>query len=97
MILYINNIKVPAISCKRPRFNNGHRGRTWDYGSIYIDDVEYNAHLDTTWGRCIYIQYGPNLKWYRINMWSDILSDLKGETYDVDPFDAKTKLYTKKQ
>ena len=82
---YLDGIKLPVSKCKRPSFKF-HRGRTWDRGSIYIDDVKYDAHLDTTWGQCIYFQFGEELQWYRVNMWSKMEAHFKGNEYTIDPF-----------
>jgi hypothetical protein len=90
---YQNNNKVTVTKCKRPSFKS-HRGRTWDSSSIFIDNREIKVYLDTTWGQYIYFQYGKNLEWYKIKMWSDHLLDLKNKGWDINPFE-KTSLTTK--
>ncbi len=76
-------IKLPVHKCTRPSFKN-HRGRTWDSGIISIDKKD----LDTTWGFFIYFQYGVDLQWYKVKMFSEIEMDIKnpGNKYDIDPF-----------
>jgi len=48
--------------------------------------AKYDAHLDTTWGQFIYFQYGADLKWHKVKMYSSIEDDYKGNKFDVDPF-----------
>lgn len=93
MKLFQNNIKVPVSKCKRPLFKS-HRGRTWDSGTVKIDDNDVQVHLDTTWGQYIYFQYGDKKEWYKIKMWSDSISFLQEKGWDIDPF-GETKLTTK--
>lgn len=80
---YLNGTRLPVTKCKKPKFSD-YGGRTWDTGTIYIDDVKYNAYLDTTWGQFIYFQYEGS--WRKVKMYSDVMDDLKGKKWDIDPF-----------
>jgi hypothetical protein len=99
MVLYNNkNVKINTTKCKKPKFKNDHRGRTWDAGTIKIDGVKYDAHLDTTWGEYIYFQYGPEYQWFKCTMHADP-NIIYGspEDYDIDPFLINPEeLFTKK-
>ena len=90
-----DGIKIPVLKSKRPSFKPNF-GRTWDSMPVSIDDKPVNMHLDTTWGFYLYFQYGVDNQWYKFKMWSDPINDLNGKgSYDVDPFNNKTKLKTK--
>lgn len=85
MKFYIDNIKIPVVKCKKPKFSS-HRGRTWDSGRVLVDNIETKVHLDTTWGEYIYFQYGLNLTWYKVKMLSSSLEDFNGKSWNIDPF-----------
>ena len=92
---YLGEVKLPVKKCKRPSFKS-HRGRTWDSGRIFIDGVECVVYLDTTWGNSIYFQYGDNMQWHSLKMWSELEADFNGKQYDVDPFqNPKPQITTK--
>jgi hypothetical protein len=83
MKLYLNGITpVSADKVYKPKMSC-HRGRTWDEGCVYIDGVKYAAFTDTTWGMNIYIQYGSELNWYKIKLFSSWDDEYQ---YDIDPF-----------
>ena len=86
-----DGIKIPVTKCKKPRFKC-HRGRTWDFGTIIINGIEYDAHLDTSWGEYLYFQYEPNYQWYKFPMRAPYPIDFNGiGYYDVDPFSIKSE------
>lgn len=91
---YLKGIKLPVTKCKRPTFRS-HRGRTWDHGYIHIDGIKYEAHLDTTWGKRIYFQYGTELLWHSVQMWSEPEAQFVGKEFDIDPF-SETLITTTK-
>ncbi len=94
MKLSTDGVKVPVVKTKRPKFSD-HGGRSWDYGYILIDGEEFKAHLDTTWGQCVYFQYGETNQWYKMRMFSNNIEDLQGKKWDIDPFSRpRTKLVT---
>lgn len=85
MSFYLNSVTLPVTKCKKPRFSCT-KGATWDTGIIKIDDKEYDAHLDTSWGEYIYFQYGESNQWYKVRMRSTYMKDFEGKQYDLDPF-----------
>ena len=85
MKFYIDNIQIPVTKCKKPKFST-HRGRTWDFGYIMINNEKVEAHLDTTWGQYIYFQFGKTLQLYKVPMFSSVEDDFKGKKWDIDPF-----------
>lgn len=91
-------VPLPVKKCKKPSFS-WHKGRTWDYDWIYINDVKTKAHLDTTWGRRIYFQYGEDGQWYALQMWSEPEDKFKGKgEYSIEPFSTKkTEIFTQPQ
>ena len=86
-------IILTVTKCKRPSFKN-HRGRTWDAGKIKIDGIEYEAHLDTSWGDYIYFQYGEKFDWYKVRMYSDATK--AGPEYNIYPFSIQPHIITTK-
>ena len=91
MKLYLENkIPISFYKCKKPSFSNV-RGRTWDYDKIYIDNIEYNAHLDTTWGNYCYVNY--NGEWRKYKFYSNHGDKFK---YHIDLFSVKKTKFTTK-
>lgn len=86
---FLNDLKLPVKKCKRPSFKI-HRGRTWDNGWIVINGIKTKAYLDTTWGHCIYFQMNEDPQWYTVKMYSKPEDDVKGKSYEIDPFAAKS-------
>lgn len=80
----LNGIKLPVLKCKKPSFSNV-KGMTWDTGKMIVDGIEVTLHLDTTWGEYVYFQ-DKNGNWFKIKMFSTTENDLKGKSYDLDPF-----------
>ncbi len=55
------------IKCKIPKFSN-HRGRTWDWCEVIIDNVSYRGYLDTTWGEYVYLITDDKKECYKFEM-----------------------------
>lgn len=60
-----NNVEVRAIKVCKPRFSK-HFGRTWQWGTMTIDELETQYTYDNTWGSWWYFHwYG---QWYKVNI-----------------------------
>jgi hypothetical protein len=81
MKLYQNKSKVFVVKCDKPKFSYK-KGATWDSGNIFIDDIKFDAHLDTSWGKFCY--FCKNGQWYKIKMISSLEEDYKDNKYDID-------------
>lgn len=89
----LDGVTLPVTKCKKPKFSC-HGGRTWDRFTIMIDGVEFDAHLDTTWGEYIYFQYDGS--WRKVKMVSSSVDDLSGKRWFIDPFSVyKAEIVTK--
>lgn len=77
---YYKDNRLPVRTCHKPKMT-WHRGRTWDYGILIINDKEVKTWGDTTWGRNIY--FSLNGKWYTLPMFSEMF---KVPEYDFDIF-----------
>ena len=68
MIIYTKDqMKVNATKCtSRPKFNY-HFGRTWQWGTVFIDGKDYRYTYDNTWGSYWYFEY--NNQWYKVHIW----------------------------
>jgi hypothetical protein len=95
MKFYIDNIRIPVVKCKRPKFSD-HGGRTWDSGSVIINGETIKVFLDTTWGHYIYFQFGKDLIWYKVPMISSSIDDFKNKKWDIDPFSNEPSKITTK-
>lgn len=51
---------------KRPKFSS-HRGRTWDFEIVNINNSQVKMYFDTTWGGAYYFEWMN--EWYRMSMW----------------------------
>lgn len=80
---YFEDIKIPVKKSKQPKFSCKF-GRTWDTIGIKINEEDIDAHLDTTWGECLYFQY--NNVWYKVKMQSTLKSEAKGIKYHIEPY-----------
>lgn len=101
---YLNEVKLPVVKCKRPKFSN-HRGRTWDTFIIFLDGEELRVHLDTTWGEYIYFQISSSIyhydgldmwAWYKVKFISSSIDDMNGKSWNIEMFDGtKSNIKTK--
>ena len=65
-----------------------HRGRTWDFFRIKLEDNEKKIYLDTTWGFYGYLNI--NGKWYKLSLMS-----IEDAMYDLWIGDNKFVIYNK--
>jgi len=99
MKLYHKNLKnnvveISATKCKKPSLRSDH-GNYWTYGTILINGITINAHIETTRGQYIYFQYNPYNEWFKFKMQSEIEAMFDNKEYDIDPFITNhEKLFT---
>lgn len=53
-----------------------HRGRTWDFFPIMLNNTNIKCHLDTTWGLYCYMEILSN--WFKFSLFEmeDIIGNL---------------------
>lgn len=70
MLIYTKDgqkVRVDKIG-ERPRFKSGAFGRTWQWGTCWIDEKDYRYTYDNTWGTHWYFEL--NGKWYKVSIFN---------------------------
>jgi len=60
------NKKIQAYKVRRPRFSHKF-GRTWQWGTMTVDNIQHQYTYDNTWGAWWYFHW--NSQWNKVNIW----------------------------